>query len=102
MAKGHVEYIYTYGLQQTAAKFKDGIKTFNECVRDMNKETDSLLDSWEGDGKNQFETQVKLMKKKLDDISDMLYDIYDVLVESETTYIDTDESVAKQISASIQ
>ena len=96
-----VRFLYTWGLQKTARDFKTGIQDFNACVKEMHNVTNSLLSTWDGDGKNQFETQYTLMKAKLDDISDTLYDIYDALVESETTYIDADESVAKEISASM-
>ena len=99
MASGTVQYINTHGLQETAAAFKNGISEFNGCVREMGRITDTLYSSWDGDGKDQFETQYTLMKSKLDDISDTLYDIYNVLIESEAAYIDVDESVAKEISA---
>jgi WXG100 family type VII secretion target len=101
MAKGKVKFLYTWGLQNTASKFKSGIKEFDNCVTEMHTITNELFSSWEGEGKNQFETQYSLMKKKLDDISDTLYDIYDALVDSEKTYIDADEEAAKQISASM-
>ena len=100
--KGSVKYINTHGLQETSVMIRDTIDDFDEAVVKVNNTTNDLLASWEGDGRNQFETQTLLMKSKLDDISDMLYDIYDALVKSEKTYIDTDESVAKQISASVQ
>lgn len=99
MASETVQYINTKGLQETAAAFKTGIVDFNTCVREMSRITDELFSGWDGDGRDQFETQCVLMKSKLDDISDTLYDIYNVLVESETAYIDVDESVAKEISA---
>lgn len=100
MASGTVQYINTKGLQETAAAFKSEIIGFNTCVREVSSITDELFSGWDGDGRDQFETQYVLMKSKLNDISDTLYDIYNVLVESETAYIDVDESVAKEISAS--
>lgn len=100
MGSAQVEYIDTSGLQETASKFNLGIADFNECVREMGSITETLYASWDGEGRDQFETQYVLMKSKLDDITETLYDIYNVLIESETAYIDVDESVAKEISAS--
>lgn len=91
-----VQYLDVKGITDAAKTFSKRIKDFDNCVIEMNKATDSVLDSWVGKGRNQFETQMKLMKSQLDDISDGLYDIYDALVDSEKAYIDEDEAVAKQ------
>jgi uncharacterized protein YukE len=65
----------------------------------MNKATNNVLRNWVGKGRNQFETQMSLMKKQLDDISEGLYDIYNALVDSEEGYIEEDENVAKQFDS---
>jgi WXG100 family type VII secretion target len=81
--------------------FKDSIKEFEGYVKQMKAHTSTLLNTWVGEGRNQFQTQYTLMERQLDDISDVLYEIYEALVDAQSAYIDADEAVAKQISASM-
>ena len=94
-----VQYLDVNGITEAAKTFRSNIKDFDKCVIDMNKATNDVLRNWVGKGRNQFETQMKLMKKQLDDISEGLYDIYNALVDSEKGYIDEDEAVAKQFNS---
>lgn len=94
-----VQYLDVSGITEAAKSFRANIDDFDQCVIDMNKATNDVLRNWVGKGRNQFETQMKLMKRQLDDISEGLYDIYNALVDSETGYIDEDESVAKQFNS---
>lgn len=94
-----VRYLDVSGITEAAKSFRSNIDDFDQCVVDMNKETNSVLWNWAGMGRNQFETQMALMKKQLDDISDGLYDIYNALVDSEEGYIEEDEAVAKQFDS---
>jgi len=59
----------------------------------MKSHTDTLLGTWDGEGRNQFETQYTLMEQQLKDISDVLYEIYEALVDAQAAYIDADEAV---------
>lgn len=94
-----VEYLDVNGITQAAKTFRENIDDFDNCVIEMDKATNNVLRNWVGRGRNQFETQMSLMKRQLDDISEGLYDIYNALVDSETAYIDEDEAVAKQFDS---
>lgn len=94
-----VQYLDVNGITEAAKTFRSNIDDFNQCVIDMNKATNNVLRNWVGKGRNQFETQMSLMKKQLDDISEGLYDIYNALVDSEEGYIEEDENVAKQFDS---
>ena len=94
-----VEYLETKGIRDAAIAFQNRISEFDQCVIDMNNATNNVLRNWVGAGRDQFETQMKLMNKQLDDISEELYEIYDALVDSEEAYISEDQAVAKQFSA---
>lgn len=93
-----VQYLDVSGITEAAKAFRDTIGKFDSCITQMDKATNNVLRNWVGKGRNQFETQMTLMKKQLDDISENLYDIYDALVDSEEAYIDQDEAVAKEFS----
>lgn len=91
-----VEYLEVKGITDACKAFQDKIKVFDSCVLEMDSATNDALRSWVGKGRNQFETQMNLMKSQLEDISEVLYEIYDALVDAEAAYIDEDEAVSKQ------
>lgn len=93
-----VKYLDVSGITDACKEFRDKIEIYDECVTGMESETNKVLANWTGKGRNQFETQMNLMKSQLDDISEILYDIYNALLDAETAYIDEDQEVAKQIS----
>lgn len=97
-----VRYLDVEGITDTAKAFRDKIYDFDDAVVIMNTATDDALRNWAGRGRNQFETQMALMKSQMKDITEMLYDIYDALVDAEKGYIDEDEEVAKQFTMSGQ
>lgn len=94
-----VQYLDVSGITEAAKTFRSNIDDFDQCVINMDKATNDVLRNWVGKGRNQFETQMNLMKKQLNDISEGLYDIYNALVDSEEGYIDVDEAVAKQFDS---
>lgn len=91
-----VEYLNVQGITDACKAFRDKIEEFDSCVTEMDSATNDALRDWVGKGRNQFETQMRLMKSQLDDISEVLYEIYEALVDAEAAYIDEDEAVAKQ------
>ncbi len=95
-----VEYLDVSGITEASKQFRDKIKDFDECVSKMNRETNNITRNWIGEGSNQFQTQMTLMLSQLDDISEILYEIYEALLDAETAYIDQDVEVAKQFSIS--
>ncbi len=99
MASGTVRHLEVDGLKDTGLNFKNSVKKFEVYVGDMKKHTNTLLSTWDGKGRDQFETQYTLMEGQLKDISDVLYEIYEALVDAQVAYIDADEAVGKQISA---
>lgn len=93
-----VQYLDVSGITNAAKTFSNTIGDFDDCIVKMDKATNDVLRNWVGRGRNQFGTQMALMKKQLEDISEGLYDIYNALVDSEKAYIDEDEAVAKEFS----
>lgn len=93
-----VTYLNVKGITEVARNFKSNITKMDDNIRKMDTATNDVLRNWVGKGRDQFEIQMSLMKKQLDDMSEGLYDIYNALVDSEKAYIDEDEAVAKQFS----
>lgn len=95
MSAGEVKYLETEGFLQAETTISDTITKFNEQVTKMRNTTTTLLGTWAGDGRVEFDTQTTLIMGKLGDISDELYDLYNALVEAHQAYIDADEAAAK-------
>ena len=66
-----VEYLDVNGITNAAIAFRSNIHKFDRCVMSMDRATNNVLSNWVGKGRNQFETQMSLMKSQLDDISIM-------------------------------
>lgn len=93
-----VTHLETSYISKASLDFRASIKEFEGYVDEMQTTTTQLLDSWDGKGRNRFETEYIKMKSQLNDIVDELYDMYDALVDADVAYIDVDEEVAKKIS----
>lgn len=91
-----VKHLDVSGITNAAISFRNEIHTFDDCVISVDKAKKDTLQGWIGKGRNQFETQMGLMMGQLNDISEVLYEIYDALIDAETGYIDVDEETAKQ------
>lgn len=97
-----VKYLDVSGITEASKQFRDKITVFDECVTKMERETNNITRDWIGDGSNQFQTQMSLMTSQLEDISEVLYEIYESLLDAETAYIDQDVEVSKQFSINSQ
>ena len=93
-----IQYLNTKGITETCKAFRSNVKMFDQCVTDINSYTNQVEEDWIGEGKIQFETQMRLMMSQLEDISQILYDICEALKDAEAAYIDADVETAKQIN----
>lgn len=92
-----IKKLDTSEMEDTAKAFRDSIKQFGNYCNRMELITQQLLLSWDGKGRNQFETQYRILKGKLADINDELYDIYEELIEAEAAYGEADRKIAKEM-----
>ena len=52
-----------------------------------------------GEGAAQFEKDYRLIYQQLDDILDLMYDLYNGLIEAQAAYLKTDQELSKQYTA---
>lgn len=95
---GNIEYLDISKFEGTAGVFKDGTEKFNNIKKDVKNVTTELLDRWEGEGKEQFFKDYKVLYRQLEDIGDVLYDLYDKILNAAQTYSDADDSIAKNFN----
>lgn len=97
---GHfgVSYLATHGFKEAIEVFTTQLKAFDTMQQEVTSATRTLLDSWEGEGRKQFEKDYKLVYRQLEDLSDIFYELRDALIDAEAQYIKTDQSLSKQFT----
>lgn len=78
------------------------VKAIAEAYKNVNWEvseiTNTVRENWVGMGRNEFESQYKLLIRKIEDFGDTLQDIYEGLVEAEAAYQTTDNEIKQSFS----
>ena len=93
-----VRYLDSQKLKDGALDIEKYVKEYNEIIKSISRATQNLLDSWHGDGQKEFEKDYSTIYQSLSDISDIMYDLYDALIDADSTYVKTDEEIAKGLT----
>ena len=59
-----------------------------------------MITRWTGEGKTQFEKNYNTLYRQLTDIADIMYELYEALIDAEAAYIQADEETAKMLTIS--
>lgn len=82
------------------------IKEIVESYKDINKRvadiTTEVNENWVGKGHNEFQSQYKILIRKIEDFGDTLQDIYDGLVDAETKYEDADDEIRQEFAMAME
>lgn len=90
-----VKYLESQKLLDAANTLNSCISDYNDVISKITSKTDQLLLTWFGEGKTAFEKDYSTIYRQLEDISEVMYDLYDSLVDADATYVQTDEEIAK-------
>lgn len=93
-----VNYLDTNKFSDAINAFKQGVEKYNGIKHSVQSKTVQLMASWDGEGATQFDKDYEVIYKQLDDLADVLYDLYDALIDAQAAYIKTDEALAKQFT----
>lgn len=93
-----VKYLDSQKLLDAANKINGYIKEYNEIIKRISNATNDLVANWYGEGRREFEKDYSTIYQSLTDLSDIMYDLYDSLVDSDATYVQTDEEIAKGLT----
>lgn len=97
--KGSID---TSKIYETHRKIKElciSFNTINKSVKDIIKAVD---EAWEGDAFEKFNLHYRGLMNRITDFSDMLYELYDTLVEAEVVFESADANVKKAFSYDLQ
>lgn len=94
---GEVKSLDTNIMNESIISIQEQVKLFEEARKNIDSTTNDLLSQWVGESRNSFEKKYQLLSRNLKDIGDSLYDFYDSIVNSATSYIEADEELSKKI-----
>lgn len=92
---GTVTHLDTINFDQTVSDFANYIRAFEEICRTVDRITDTLCANWKGDGAKAFERDCGKVKLNLKDLSEIMYDLRDVLVDAHAEYVKSDLEMSK-------
>ncbi len=96
---GYVNHLDTVEFKATVDKYQNHIKTFEGIVEKVNEIGDTLLANWQGEGAKAFEKDSGIVKLNLKDISEIMYEFHNALINAEAEYVKSDLATAKNIES---
>jgi WXG100 family type VII secretion target len=96
---GNVKHLDTVHFNDTMSAYANYIKQFEGIVRGVNSAASTMVDNWKGKGRNAFEKDSKQVQLNLKDISDIMYDLRDALIDAHAEYMKTDSSLSKSFES---
>ena len=92
-----IAHLDTDYMETSIQDFSDGVEKYNNILSRVQTTVSTLLKTWEGDGKTKFEYDYSILYKQLEDIGDVLYEMYNNLIDAEAEYIETDNYLGKNL-----
>lgn len=97
MANSGTERVDIAMFDDALEKFKTAISVFDSAMATMNSQTQTLLNNWEGKGKDAFSDAYTQLKTAIKDETENLVAIRDDLQAIKDSYVDWDTESGKVI-----
>lgn len=94
--------IDTKAIYDVHRKVKELCLSYQDINRKVKAEMEKVNAVWSGSAKKDFDRQYSALIQKVDDFSDMLYELYDALVNAEVIYEQTDAELRTQMALQAQ
>ncbi len=98
-SSGNVNHLDTKSFSDTYTAYANYVKQFEALVGEVNKICKNMVDNWKGKGRDAFEKDYKQVQVNLKDISDIMYDIRDALIDAHAEYIKADAALSKSFDS---
>lgn len=99
MEGNNVKHLDTVNFNETIQAYAGYVKQFEEIVRGVNSTANAIVNQWEGKGRNAFEKDYRQVQLNLKDITDIMYDIRDALIDAYAEYIKADQALSKSFES---
>ena len=87
----------TENMAKTAEQCKTLADKMSALRAELREAKDSLLFTWAGEGRDEFEKQFRLLDQQFSDIVDDTMNMYEEILAKEEAYIQADTDAAKQL-----
>lgn len=96
---GNVKHLDTGNFNAALTTYANYIRQFEALVRDVNSTCGTMVENWKGEGRDAFEKDFKQVQINLKDISDIMYDLRDGLIDAHAEYMKTDAALSKSFES---
>lgn len=93
--KGSVRHLETKSFSETIHLFERSIKEFEAIVSSINSTCEKIVGEWKGKGRDAFNADYMQVQINLKDVTDIMYDARDALINAQAEYMKADESLSK-------
>ena len=94
---GTVDHVDTSNFPEAIRSIETMATTMRDLVANMDDYKALLIDGWVGKGRNQFEKSYRIIKRKVEDGTDLTWDMYENLMTSAEVLYQNDVDVANGI-----
>lgn len=98
MAEHNVEHVNTASMYEAVQAFDKAVLAYEKRVNDMKNSINTLLETWEGYGRDEFKKDYVMFSSQLTDLMDVLMDLRNGLVEAENAFIEADSTLSKEMA----
>lgn len=98
MSESVIRKLDTGKMDAAIKAFSEGVKEYNNIRTTVKLATTNLFLDWSGKGRNAFEKDYEAIYIQLKDIEDILYELYNALVDGLSAYISSDEALNKKMT----
>jgi WXG100 family type VII secretion target len=96
---GSVKHLSTINFNDTISAYGKYISRFDGIVRGVNSTTNTVVDRWKGKGRDAFEKDCRQVQLNLNDISEIMYDLHQTLIDAHAEYMKTDSALSKSFDS---
>jgi uncharacterized protein YukE len=96
---GNVNHLDTINFNDTMTAYANYIQQFEGIVSSVNAAASTMVDNWKGKGCSAFEKDYKQVQLNLKDISDIMYNLRDALIDAQAEYIKTESALSKSFES---
>lgn len=94
-----VKHLDTKEFDTIITQMRGFIVEFTDIKTHFNQTARELIEHWEGKGRNAFQKDYTEVQLNLEDLTDIMSDIADSIVEAEKAYFTGDSEFAKNIQS---
>lgn len=94
--------IDTAKINATHKQIKEIVSSYKNVNIEVSSITSTIKENWVGEGRNEFESQYRLLIKKIEDFGDSLEEIYEALVKAESEYQSSDDRLRQNFVKAIE